>query len=133
MGIHKPILKALRKWAIKYLSNNSVIHETTHSKLDTLAQEEQKGKDIDLLVKVLKIFEKDEHTLEFRIKDSSHELWFLTLPKLRFGGNLCIREGEIIRVRSVVKDHTSRGKRVNSKNSTNILKFLPCAKIVKDM
>ena len=55
------------------------------------------------------------------------------MPKLRFGGNLSIREGEIIRVRSVVKDQTSRGKRVNWKMSTNILKFIPCAKIVKDM
>ena len=97
------------------------------------SDEIDKGRDIDLLVKVLKVFEKDEHNLELRIKDNSNQLWFLTIPKLRFGGNINIREGEIIRVRSVVKDQTSRGKRVNSKMSTNILKFLPSAKIVSDM
>ena len=104
LSVHKGILKSLRKWAIKYLSNNSVIHMTTYQKLDTLKNDEVKGRDIDLLVKVLKVFEKDEHTLELRIKDNSNELWFLTLPKLRFGGNINIREGEIIRVRSVIKD-----------------------------
>ena len=104
LSVHKGILKSLRKWAIKYLSNNSVIHMTTYQKLNSLTNEEVKGRDIDLLVKVLKVFEKDEHTLELRIKDNSNELWFLTLPKLRFGGNINIREGEIIRVRSVIKD-----------------------------
>ena len=30
LTIHKGILKSLRKWAIKYLSNNAVIHMTTY-------------------------------------------------------------------------------------------------------
>ena len=80
---------------------------------------------------MLKVFEKDEQTLEVRIKDDSNQLWFLTLPKLRFGGNINIREGEIIRVRSVTKD--VRNKHIESKQSTNILKFLPCSKIVQEM
>ena len=63
--------------------------------------EQEKGKDIDLLVKVLKVHEKDEQTVELRIKDLTDQLWFLNLPKHRFGGILNIRTGEIIRVRSV--------------------------------
>ena len=105
---------------------------STYQTLDSLKdREETKNEEICLLVKVLKVFEKDEQTLEVRIKDDSNQLWFLTLPKLRFGGNINIREGEIIRVRSVTKD--SRNKHINSKLSTNILKFLPCAKIVRLM
>lgn len=30
LSVHKGILKSLRKWAIKYLSNNSVIHMSTY-------------------------------------------------------------------------------------------------------
>ena len=67
-------------------------------------QENERGKDIDLLVKVLKIFEKDEQTLELRIKDNTNKLWFLMLPKLKFGGIINVRAGEIVRVRSVIRD-----------------------------
>jgi len=60
-------------------------------------------------------------------------LFFLNLPKLRFGGILNIRVGEIIRVRSVLPDATSRRNIVTHKQTTNILKFLPSAKIVSHM
>ena len=60
-------------------------------------------------------------------------LFFLNLPKLRFGGILNIRVGEIIRVRSVIPDATSRRNIVTHKQTTNILKFLPSAKIVSHM
>ena len=58
----------------------------------------EENREFDLLVKVLKIFEKDEFNLELRIKDTSNELWFITIPKLKYGS---IKEGEIIRIRSV--------------------------------
>ena len=93
----------------------------------------EKGKDIDLLVKVLKVHEKDEQTVELRIKDMTSSLYFLNLPKLRFGGILNIRAGEIIRVRSVIPDLTSRRNVIPHKSTTNILKFLPSAKIVAHM
>ena len=54
----------------------------------------EENREFDLLVKVLKIFEKDEFNLELRIKDTSNELWFITIPKLKYGS---IKEGEIIR------------------------------------
>jgi len=40
-----------------------------------------------LLVKIIKVFEKDEHTLELRIKDISNELWFMTVQKLKFANH----------------------------------------------
>ena len=45
----------------------------------------EENREFDLLVKVLKIFEKDEFNLELRIKDTSNELWFITIPKLKYG------------------------------------------------
>ena len=53
----------------------------------------EENREFDLLVKVLKIFEKDEFNLELRIKDISNEMWFITIPKLKYGS---IKEGEII-------------------------------------
>lgn len=68
-----------------------------------------------------------------RIKDLTDQLWFLNLPKHRFGGILNIRTGEIIRVRSVTQDTTSRRNIMTHKPTTNILKFLPSCKIVSHM
>jgi len=48
---------------------------------------EDPKKEFDLLVKVIKVFEKDEHTLELRIKDISNEMWFMTVAKLKFAAH----------------------------------------------
>ena len=59
MSVHKSIIKALRKWAIDYLAKHMVAHISSFTPLSKLRGVE-KGKDIDLLVKVLKVHEKDE-------------------------------------------------------------------------
>lgn len=132
MSVHKNIIKLLRKWAINYLGNNMVVHISSFSALNKIRNTE-KGKDIDLLVKVLKVHEKDDQTIELRIKDMTSTLWFLNLPKLRFGSISNVRAGDIIRVRSVIPDATSRRNIITHKSTTNILKFLPVAKIVSHM
>ena len=86
-----------------------------------------------MLVKVLKMHEKDEQTIELRFKDMNSNLWFVNLPKTRFGAALNIRAGEIIRIRDVNPDLNSRRNIVTCKETTNILKFLPTAKIVTHM
>ncbi len=101
MSVHKSILKGLRKWAIDYFGNNMTVHISSYTALAKVPTKD-KGTDIDLLVKVMKVHEKDEQTVELRIKDLTDQLWFLNLPKHRFGGILNIRAGEIIRVRSVL-------------------------------
>lgn len=80
----------------------------------------EENKEFDLLVKVLKIFEKDEFNLELRIKDTSNEMWFITIPKLKFGS---IKEGEIIRIRSVKVNIASKRNVIETRPSTNILRF----------
>lgn len=80
----------------------------------------EENKEFDLLVKVLKIFEKDEFNLELRIKDTSNEMWFITIPKLKFGS---IKEGEIIRIRSVKVNISSKRNVIETRPSTNILRF----------
>lgn len=80
----------------------------------------EENREFDLLVKVLKIFEKDEFNLELRIKDTSNELWFITIPKLKYGS---IKEGEIIRIRSVKVNIASKRNVIEIRPSTNILRF----------
>jgi hypothetical protein len=60
-------------------------------------------------------------------------MWFLTLPKVKFGNLMAIKEGEILRVRSVCKDATSKRNMIVAKNLTNVLRFMPHMKIVKDL
>jgi len=87
----RPILDCLRKWSVDYLSNNSVFHKSNFLQLKAIAAITKENAEFDLLVKILKVFEKDEHTLELRIKDISNEMWFLTVPKLKFGGTSMLK------------------------------------------
>jgi hypothetical protein len=98
------------------------------SKLLKDARDFDENKEFDLLVKVLKIFEKDEYNLELRIKDTSNEMWFITIPKLKFGS---IKEGEIIRIRSVKVNISSKRNVIDTRPSTNILRFTFRNAIVK--
>jgi hypothetical protein len=122
-------LENIRRWSLDYFANNSVINRSNYHKLKELHQLEDPKKEFDLLVKIIKVFEKDEHTLELRIKDISNELWFMTVQKLKFA-NHQVRQGDIVRFRSVVRAPTSERNVIDCKNITNILKFQPSAKIV---
>ena len=86
--------------------------------------------EFDLLVKILKIYERDEYNIEMRIKDCSNEMWFITIPKLKFGH---LREGEIVRIRSVKLNITSKRNVIEMKPSTNILRFTQKNAIVQEM
>lgn len=126
LSFEKTILDNLRRWAVDYFSTNSVIHKSNYTPLKEVAKiAPEEGKEIDLLVKVLKVLEKDEQTLELRIKDISQEMWFLTLPRLKFSNLINIKEGEILRIRSVTRDSTSKRNMIVAKNLTNVLKFMP--------
>ena len=60
MSVHKSIVKGLRKWAIDYFGNNMTVHISNYTLLAKVSTKEDKGTDIDLLVKVMKVHEKDE-------------------------------------------------------------------------
>lgn len=63
--------------------------------------------EFDLLVKILKVFEKDENTLELRIKDISQKMWYMSVPRLKFHPSV-LRPGEIVRVRCVETNLTTK-------------------------
>lgn len=57
-------------------------------------------------------------------------MWFMTIPKLKFPN---IKQGEIVRIRSVEVNLTSMRNVISVKPSTNILRFHPDSKIVQEM
>ena len=60
-------------------------------------------------------------------------MWFLTLPRIKFTSLVNIKEGEILRIRSVTRDATSKRNMIVAKNLTNVLKFMPGMQIVRDL
>jgi ribosomal protein S1 len=58
----------------------------------------QEKKEFDLLVKLMKIFDKDEANYELLIKDLSNKPWTMIVNKLKFND---FKEGEIYRIRGV--------------------------------
>lgn len=69
----KPILDHLRAWSVDYFGKNVVIRPDMYKLLKDAKTIEGENKEFDLLCKVLKVFEKDETSLELRIKDISQE------------------------------------------------------------
>jgi hypothetical protein len=67
----KSILDYMREWSLDYFQKNYVIRRDMYSLLKDVKLIEGENKDFDLLCKVLKVFEKDENSLELRIKDIS--------------------------------------------------------------
>lgn len=123
------IIDELRKWEEYYFLNSSWIFiKMCHNlnKVRDLAE----STEFDLLVKILKIFEKDEYNLEMRIKDISNEMWFITIPKLKFGR---LKENTIIRIRSVKINITSKRNVIETRPSTNIMRFTFNNAIVQEM
>lgn len=127
----RPILSEIKDWSIDHLSRHSAHHLSSYTPLNELkAAGNVEKSDFDLLVKVLKVFERDEYNYELRIKDTSSQLWFLTINKLRFQGFV---EGDIYRFRSVQREKTTDRNVILCKNTTNILRFPRESRIYRDL
>jgi len=64
----KPILTNLRKWALAYFANYSGIRTEA---ITPLSKAMGKRHDFDAVVKIVKVYEKDEYTNEIRVKDQT--------------------------------------------------------------
>jgi hypothetical protein len=87
----KVVLDDLRRWASNYFEKEYVITKDMYKLLKDLKASSAEGgqgvsptQEFDLLVKILKVFEKDENTLELRIKDISQKMWYMSVPRLKF-------------------------------------------------
>lgn len=77
MNHERGLLDDLRNWTSDYFANEYVITKEMYKLLKdlkggSLGEGHGAGsQEFDLLVKILKVFEKDENTFELRIKDTS--------------------------------------------------------------
>eukprot|EP00347_Sterkiella_histriomuscorum_P019882 403339949 len=125
-------IDSLRNWGEEYFKNNYVITKEMYKLLKDVKQDitSDQNKEFDLICKILKIFEKDETSLEIRIKDLSQEMWFMNVPRFKFQN---LKQGEVIRIRCVEVNLTSKRNVIQTKQYTNILRFNPQARIAKEL
>jgi hypothetical protein len=71
MNHEKTILDDLRNWTMNYFMKENVITRDMYKLLKDLKNGDATSSEFDLLVKILKVFEKDDNSLELRIKDIS--------------------------------------------------------------
>ena len=121
----------MRHWAVDYFAKENVVTRDMYRLLKDLKNGQvTENQEFDLLVKVLKVFEKDENTLELRIKDISQKMWFMSVPRLKFQN---VKQGEIVRVRCVELNLTTKRDVIQVKPYTNILRIYPESKICKEL
>lgn len=135
----KVLLDDLRRWACNYFEKEYVITREMYKLLKDIkalssveSGAAQQSSEFDLLVKILKVFEKDENTLELRIKDVSQKMWYMSVPRLKFHPNV-LRQGELVRVRCVELNLTTKRDVIQIKPYTNILRIHPESRIYKDV
>ncbi len=87
-------LKFQRDWSMKYFTENSVVNQyyvpllTLKEKgWNTALEVEARAKPCDIIVKIIKVFEFNDDDLELRVKDTSDELFFLIVNKLKFASH----------------------------------------------
>ena len=83
-------------------------------------------------MKILKVFEKDENTIELRIKDVSQKMWYMSVPRLKFHPSV-LRQGEFVRVRCVELNLTTKRDVIQIKPYTNILRINPECRIYQEL
>lgn len=112
------------------MNENTVVHKSSYTPLREVRNMTEK-RDIDLLVKIMRVFERDEINYELKIKDlSGDSSWILTVNKLKFQE---FNQGEIYRIRSVVAEKTTERNVITCKSTTNILRFSKDSLIYREL
>lgn len=118
------IQSALKKWANAFFAQNNVIADNTYTALNKAAKA---TKDIDVVAKVLQVFELDEYTNELKLRDQSGEVYYTLALKLKFPH---LRTGSVIKIRSATHDDTAANKKVLVlQHYSNIMTFINSSKL----
>lgn len=107
-----------------------MIHKSSCTILNEAHKFYGKG-EIDLVVKIIKVFDKDDNDFELRVKDLSQESWPLIVNKLK----ICdFKVGEIYRIRGVIVDRIDGTRSIfRTKYQTNFLKFSKDSLIYREL
>lgn len=112
------------------MNENTVIHKSSYTPLRDVRNITEK-RDIDLLVKIMRVSDKDESNFEIKIKDlSGDSSWIMYVNKLRFTE---FNPGDIYRIRSVLAERTTERNIITCKTTTNILRFSRSSLIYREL
>lgn len=95
------IISGIRSFSWALFSKDLVMPDVMSTHLNQVREISAERNDFDLLVKVLKVIQKDDHNYQVRVKDVSKEAWTMTVSSLRYP---ILKEGDIIRIRSASVD-----------------------------
>lgn len=121
-NIEVKILQALRQFGQQYFNEHSVVHQSNFTPLMDCFKQERK--ELDLMVKLLRVFDRDDLNLEVAMRDQScpeQTIWSMSVGKAKLSEPLI--EGEVYRVRGVWVDRTSERNMMMAKPQTNFLRF----------
>ena len=124
--IEIPVLKSLRQWASSYLAANSVCHLTHSTPLAEVHQSQRK--ELDLLVRVDRVIEKDALSVLLILSDLSSSMWQVTVPK-----KFAITQGAVYKVRGVYLEKTTERKVLQTRATTNFLRFSSDSLIAREL
>mmetsp|Transcript_34681 Transcript_34681/g.53152 ORF Transcript_34681/g.53152 Transcript_34681/m.53152 type:complete len:466 (-) Transcript_34681:33-1430(-) len=120
------IQTALKKWANLFFSTNNVLADNTYTALNKASKA---SKDIDVVAKILQVFELDEYTNELKLKDASGEIYYTLALKLKFPH---LKQGAVVKIRCANHDDTSVNKKILVlQHYSNIMTFINSSKLAK--
>ena len=118
------IQTALKKWANVFFASNNVVADNTYTALNKASKA---TKDIDVVAKILQIFELDEYTNELKLRDVSGEIYYTLALKLKFPH---LKAGSVVKIRSATHDDTSVNKKILVlQHYSNIMTFINSSKL----
>jgi len=118
------IQTALKKWANVFFSSNNVIADNSYTALNKAAKA---TKDIDVVAKILQVFELDEYTNELKLRDMSGEIYYTLALKLKFPH---LKPGAVVKIRCATHDDTSVSKKILVlQHYSNIMTFINSSKL----
>jgi hypothetical protein len=85
------------------------------------------------MVKIIKVFEQDEHTLRLRVKDQTNKVAFIMMAKLKFQANH-LRVGDIVKIKSVKKSEMEGcTNELDLSSVGNVLKFPKTSLLIENL
>lgn len=86
--------------------------------------------DFDVVARITQLHEFDEYTNELCLRDASGDSWYTLATKLKFPH---LRQGQVVRVRSVQHDASSSKQMLMQQHYSNIMTFIGGSKAAKGL
>ena len=122
------IVKTLKAWTNRFFAQNEVVNGI--GSVTKLSQAGKAMKDFDVIAKILQVFSLDDYTNELKLKDASGSVYYTLALKIKFPH---LKEGNVVKIRSCLKDETSAKRVLILQHYSNIMSFLGSSKLANSI